>query len=121
MAHATAPASPPFCPHPACRFHRAATPSWHWVRDGFYRRQQCPHRIQRYQCCHCRRHFSEQTFRTTYWLRRPELLVPTFNRLVGGSAFRQIAREFECSPQTIATHSARLGRHCLLFHERRRP
>jgi hypothetical protein len=44
-----------------------------------------------------------------------------FHRLVGCSAFRQIAREFEVSPSTIATHAARLGRHCLLFHVRGRP
>ena len=121
MAHATAPAAPPFCPNPACAFHCGPTTSWHWVRTGFFTRQQAPFRIQRFQCCHCRRHFSEQTFRTSYWLRRPGLLKTTFHRLVGGSGFRQIAREFDCSPQTIATHSARLGRHCLLFHERWRP
>jgi hypothetical protein len=91
------------------------------VRDGHFARRQAPLRVQRFRCCHCRRHFSEQTFRTTYWLQRPALLVPTFHRLVGGSAFRQIAREFACSPQTIATHAARLGRHCLLLHQRLRP
>jgi transposase-like protein len=121
MPSALAPSAPPFCPNPACPFHRGPTTSWRWVRDGYFARQRAPHRIQRFRCCHCRRHFSEQTFRTTYWLQRPELLIPTFHRLVGGSAFRQIAREFDCSPQTIATHSARLGRHCLLFHERLRP
>lgn len=113
--------APPFCPNASCLFHRGPTTSWHWVRDGYFRRQREPFRVQRFRCRHCRRHFSEQTFRTTYWLRRPDLLVPTFHRLVGGSAFRQIAREFGCSPQTLATHSARLGRHCLLFHERMRP
>jgi hypothetical protein len=121
MTSMTALAAPPFCPNPACPFHRTTTRSWPWVRFGCFIRQHAPYRVQRFQCRHCRRHFSEQTFRTTYWLRRPDLLLPTFHRLVGGSAFRQIAREFECSPQTIATHSARLGRHCLLFHERHRP
>jgi transposase-like protein len=121
MANAPAPQVPPFCPNTECRFHRGATASWRWVRTGFFTRRSAPARIQRFQCRHCRRHFSEQTFRTTYWLKRPELLVPIFHRLVGGSAFRQIAREFGTSPQTLATHSARLGRHCLLFHEQARP
>ncbi len=121
MARTEAPAAPPFCPNPSCPFHRGPTASWRWVRTGFFSRQQSPHRVQRYQCRHCRRHFSDQTFRTTYWLRRPELLAVTFHRLVGGSALRQIAREFDCSPQTIAGQAARLGRHCLLFHERLRP
>lgn len=121
MATVIAPQVPPFCPNPDCAFHRGPTTSWRWVRTGYFSRCQPPYRVRRYRCRHCGRHFSEQTFRTTYWLRRPELLVPTFHRLVGGSAFRQIAREFDCSPQTVATHSARLGRHCLLFHDRRRP
>ena len=91
------------------------------MRDGHFSRRHPPRRIQRFRCRHCRRHFSLQTFRTSYWLKRPELLERTFHGLVGGSAFRQIAREFGCSPQTIATHAARLGRHCLLFHQRLRP
>ena len=121
MTETTAPQAPPFCPNPGCPYHLGPTTSWRWVRCGFFTRQRAPLRVQRFQCCHCRRHFSEQTFRCTYWLKQPELLVPTFHRLVGCSGFRQIAREFECSPQTIAAHSARLGRHCLLFHERLRP
>src|SRR5262249_3324411 len=74
-----------------------------------------------FQCRHCRRHFSRQTFRSTYWLKRPELLAPTFHRLVGCSGYRQIAREFRASPQTVALHTARLARLCQLFHEKLRP
>ena len=103
MTDTTAPQAPPFCPNPECPYHRGATASWRWVRNGYFSRRCSPRRIRRFRCCHCRRHFSEQTFCTTCWLKRPELLVPTFHRLVGCSGFRQIAREFECSPQTIAT------------------
>jgi hypothetical protein len=91
------------------------------VRAGFHPRQRAPHRVQRYRCCLCRRHFSDQTFRTSYWLKRADLLAPVFAGLVAGSGFRQLARSFEVAPHTIATHSARLGRHCLLFHQRHRP
>jgi transposase-like protein len=91
------------------------------VRAGFFQRQASPQRIQRFQCRHCRRHFSEQTFRTTYWLKQPQLLLPVAHRLLGCSGFRQIAREFGVSPQTVLGLSARLGRQCLLFHEERRP
>ena len=115
-----APDSPPFCPNPGCGFHRAPA-GWRFVRAGFHPRRCPPHRVQRYRCCHCRRHFSDQTFRTTYWLKRPALLAAVFQGLVAGSAFRQLARSHEVAPHTIATHSARLGRHCLLFHERERP
>lgn len=34
----------------------------------------------------------------------------------GGMANRQIARDLQVSPETINRHIARLGRHCLLFH-----
>lgn len=42
-------------------------------------------------------------------------------RLVACSGFRQIARETGVSKSTIQRLSERLGRHCLLFHERLRP
>ena len=121
MSATAAPSAPPFCPNDHCPFHRGPTASWHWVRAGSFRTRSTPGRIQRYQCRHCRRHFSEQTFRASYWLRRPELLLTVAQRLVGCSGFRQIARELAVSPQTVAALSARLGRHCLLFHERHRP
>ena len=85
------------------------------VRNGIVRG------LQRYRCETCRRRFGDQTFSTTYWLKRPDLLVPVFHRLVGCSGFRQIAREFGVSPQTIGRVSRRLGRHALLYHEQNRP
>jgi transposase-like protein len=121
MTSPAAPHVPPFCPAPDCPFHTSPGPDWRWVRTGFFHRKRPPRIVQRYRCSHCRRSFSDQTFRIGYWLKRPELLVPIFHRLVGCSAFRQIAREFEVSPSTVATHAARLGRHCLLFHWRERP
>jgi len=119
---ATAPRfRPPFCPNPACPYHDPATPSWPWVRAGFFQRDAAPHRIQRFQCRHCRRHFSTQTFRGDYWLKQPRLLLPVAHRLIGCSGFRQIAREFGISPQTVLGLSARIGRQCLLFHDAHRP
>jgi transposase-like protein len=118
---ASPPRTPPFCPNPDCRFHRQDRQLWRFVKIGFYSRDVSPKRIQRYRCDTCRRRFSDQTFSTTYWLRRPDLLAPTFHRLVACSGFRQIAREFGVSPSTVALHAARLGRHSLLFHERNRP
>jgi transposase-like protein len=120
MPAATPPAAPPFCPNPACAAHHGPA-GWRFVRAGFHARQQVPHRVQRYRCCLCRRHFSDQTFRTSYWLKRADLLAPVFCGLVAGSGFRQLARSFEVAPHTIASHSARLGRHCLLFHQQHRP
>ena len=112
---------PPFCPNPDCAFHRAPTPSWRWLRAGHFQRATAPYRIQRFRCVPCGRYFSEQTFRSTYWLKRPELLEPLFHALVQCAGFRQIARQHHASPQTIARHALRLGRHCQLFHEALRP
>ena len=42
-------------------------------------------------------------------------------RLLACSAYRQIARELAVSPTTVLGQSARLGRHCLLFHDALRP
>jgi hypothetical protein len=63
----------------------------------------------------CNRQFSVQTFSTTYWQKRPELIARIFAMVVGCMANRQIARALACSPSTVAHHIARLGRHCLLF------
>jgi transposase-like protein len=111
---------PPFCPHLDCDSRTRSSP-WRFQKKGFYERQQAPHRIQRYRCSHCRRYFSSQSFSTSYWLKRPDLLEPVFHRLVACSALRQIAREYRASHSTIRKLSDRLGRHCLLFHEQLRP
>jgi len=121
MSAPDAPRRPPFCPNPGCAHHRVAGPDWRSVRCGFYRRLAAPHRVQRYRCCHCRRQFSDQTFSLTYWLKRPDLLLDIAWSLVGCSGYRQIARQYQLSPNTVQTHAARLGRHCLLFHCRHRP
>jgi len=120
MTIAPAPQVPPHCPNPLCKFHDDNA-GWRWVRDGFFDRLATPHRIQRFRCRHCRRRFSSQTFHVTYWLHRPALLLPVFHGLIACSGLRQLARIFRASPQTILLHANRLGRHCLLFHERTRP
>jgi hypothetical protein len=69
----------------------------------------------------CSRSFSDQTFSHTYWLKRPDLPRALFLRLLACSGYRQIARDLGLSPTTVLRQTARLGRHCFLFHERLRP
>jgi transposase-like protein len=121
MSDQIAPHAPPFCPNPCCDYHCRSDASWRWRRAGWFTRRCPPHRIQRFRCDHCRRCFSTQTFSITYWLRRPELLPDLFWRLLSCSGYRQLARALHVSPQTVALHAARLGRHCLLFHLSRWP
>ena len=111
---------PPFCPRSSCRFHRCAT-GWQWKRHGCFTRQCAPQVIPRFRCVHCGVTFSSQTFSTSYYLKRPELLEPFFHRLLAGSGYRQIAREARCAPATVMGQAARLGRHALLSLTHRRP
>jgi transposase-like protein len=90
------------------------SPTWPFKRKGFFRRQRSPHRIQRFTCLACHRHFSTQTFSTSYWQKRPELMGRIVMMVVGCMGNRQIARALLCSPSTVAHQVARLGRHCLL-------
>jgi transposase-like protein len=121
MSTPAAPFVPPFCPNELCAFHEDTDEPWHWVRAGFYTRQTKPQRIQRFRCEHCGRYFSEQTFRASYWHRRPELLAETFHALTHCTGYRQLARKLACSPQTLMRQADHLGRHCQLFHESLRP
>jgi len=111
---------PPCCPNPNCVFH-AGSQGWRYRRAGFFHRQRAPRSVPRFQCSHCKRSFSSQTFSTTYWLKRPELLRHTWDALLACAGYRQIARIHHCSPTTVMTHAERLGRHALLFLEKHRP
>jgi hypothetical protein len=111
---------PPHCPRTGCRFH-ASPDGWHWIHFGSYSRKCEPRRIPRFRCGHCRHTFSSQTFSTTYYLKRPDLLEKVFHRLVAGSGCRQITREARCAHSTVVGLAARLGRHAMLFQAQHRP
>jgi len=113
--------TPPFCPNPDCKHHQNQE-DWRFIRWGHYlRTSPWVHSVPRYRCSHCRRTFSRQTFQTSYWLRRPDLFHTICERLLSGSGLRQITRFLHCSPTTVMTHAARLGRHALLILEAHRP
>jgi transposase-like protein len=106
---------PPHCPWPDCKNHRPAK-RYRCAKAGFYSRASGPkRRVPRYTCPTCERTFSLQSFACTYYLKRPELLLPVAAGLVAGSAHRQIARSVGCAPSTVTRLAARLGRHALLL------
>ena len=107
---------PPFCPWPECRAHRASGRGFH--RFGSYRTTASPRRIPRFCCLDCRRTCSRQTFATTYYLKRPDLLVAVASGLAACSGHRQIARSAHCAKTTVSRQADRLGRHAILFHAR---
>jgi hypothetical protein len=108
---------PPFCPRPDCAEHQRTGRGYRFRRHGFYRTLR-RWRIPRFFCLICRHTFSRQSFALSYFLKRPELLVPVAAGLQAGSAHRQIARTVGCAPSTVTGLSARLGRHALLLHGR---
>ena len=105
---------PGLCPWPECREHLRTTRGYRFQRQGIYGTNRRP-KIPRFRCLSCRRSFSRQSFSTSCYLKRPELLVPVAAGLVAGSAHRQIARSLFCSGSTVTRLSARLGRHALLL------
>jgi len=107
---------PPFCPWPACPEHLRRRPGFRFRHHGTYAtRRRC---VPRFLCLTCRRTFSRQTFSTSYYLKRPELVTTLAAGLNAGSALRQVARSVACAHSTPARLAARLGRHTLLLHAR---
>src|SRR5260221_8400082 len=104
---------PPHCPRSQCPSQGSGAP-WRWIRHGSFVRQSAPQRIPRFRCVACGHTFSSQTYSTTYWLRRPEVLEAVAFWLLACSGYRQIAREARCAPTTVLPHASRLGRHAPL-------
>ena len=107
---------PPHCPSPKCPYHKPLPGGFPFKKRTPYTRKCDGRRIQRYACKTCGVTFSSQTFSTTYWLKKPELIKQVFMKIVGGMANRQIARDLQVKPATIDRLIDRLGRHCLLLH-----
>jgi transposase-like protein len=108
---------PPFCPWKECPEHRRTDSGYRFTKSSSYStRQQTG--IPRFRCSTCRRRFSRQTFSTTYYLKRRDLLAPVAAGIVAGSAHRQIARSLECAPTTVSRLAERLGRHAILLQAR---
>ena len=107
---------PRFCPRRDCPEHQIPEGTvFRYERAGSYRRAD-GRRVPRYRCHACERTFSKQAFAVSYFLKRPELLVPIFAGLQAGSCHRQLARSLGCAPSTVTRLSARLGRHALLLN-----
>lgn len=109
--------APRFCPWPNCPEHTRRIPGYRFRRFGLYSTRRRPS-VPRFRCSTCRRTFSRQSFAVSYYLKRPELLVPVAAGLQAGSAHRQLARTLGCAPSTVTRLSARLGRHALLLTSR---
>jgi transposase-like protein len=108
--------NPPLCPWPECVAHQARGRGFQ--RYGSYSKSKDPARIPRFRCRDCKRTCSRQTFSSSYYLKRPELLVLVASGLAACSAHRQIARSAHCAKTSVTRMAERLGRHAILFHAR---
>jgi len=103
--------APAYCSWPECSEHTRRTPGFRFHRHSRYT---CSANVvSRFRCLACGRTFSQKSFSTAYYLKRPELLAPIAAGLVAGSAHRQIARTLGCAPSTVTRQSTRLGQHGL--------
>lgn len=116
---------PPHCPWTQCPDHRIdRSRRYRSVRNGSYRRKCDRRRIQRFLCKRCERGFSQQTFAVSYYMKRPDLLLPTAAWMTSGAALRRVARGLHhvrpgrpCHPSTIVRASRRIGSQCSLALE----
>ena len=106
--------SAPFRPWRGCSEPRRTKPGYRFRRHGYYTTHR-RWRIPRFRCLTCVGTFSRQAFSVSCYSKQPYLLRKVVAGLVAGSAFRQLARSFECAPNTVARISARLGRHAMLL------
>lgn len=114
--------TPPHCPNPDCPHHHPRSRvNWRYRRRGYMRRRRAPFRVPRFQCTTCGRGFCQQTFESTYRLKRPNLLPRIAMLSANGMANRQIARCLGCAPATVDAQLSRVGRHSLLFLSQLRP
>ena len=102
---------PTACPNPTCVHARpAGSPG---REDRFYRRKGSfrrsgDRRVARFQCRHCGKHFSEQTFSPDYREKKPEITV-LVERLAGeGHGARSTARLLGVNRKTVTRRLRRL-------------
>jgi hypothetical protein len=116
---------PTYCPRAECLARGPGAP-FRCRRHGAFRRKAAPHKIPRFFCLTCRRTFSTQTFSTTYYMKRPELLALVARALTNGPADRHLRRivrgnrdyaahvDVGAAASTITRLVPRLGRHAAL-------
>jgi len=107
---------PRFCPRRYCPEHLRTEPGYRYRTHAVYRNAR-GRLMTRFRCLTCRSTFTQNAFAATYYMKRPELLLPVAALLQAGSAHAQIARALGCAASTVTRLSARLGRHAILVQQ----
>ncbi len=115
---------PPRCPFDECPSVQAGLPT-RTIKRGFLFRRGDARRVQRFQCKHCLRRFSTQSFRANRGLRKPWLDLPIVQLLCAKASMRRIAEILGVRRPTVerrldryGSHGWRLQRALLLRHRR---
>ena len=111
---------PPFCPYKACTYHTHPPRDRWWRPAGFYQTA-CFGVVPRFQCLHCGRTFSAQTFSPDYYAKRRIDYRRLETLLSSSMSVRSLARSFRCSCGSILNRSDRLARQELAAHASLRP
>jgi len=104
---------PDFCPNTECEHHNPDLDySGHLSRFGTYFTR--THRIiHRFQCHHCKKTFSEQTFHLDNYTNRIINYQLIEGHLTGSCSIRHMSRIFGVNTRTIQNRTARLARQIL--------
>lgn len=108
---------PPFCPNRACRmYHETSAPAYPWYRRRGTYTSKSRGTIQRYQCRHCGRNFSSQTFSIDYMTKKKVSYQRILTHLVTSSGIRDMARDLSVAPTTVLNRISRLSRQAVAIH-----
>ena len=104
---------PRFCPRKDCRFHEQKNLVKGWYRSAGTYGTFAFGTVLRFQCIHCRKYFSTQTFSLDYYSKRTLNYRRLFDHLITTSSIRDMARDFSVSVDVVLNKLERLGRNCV--------
>lgn len=113
---------PQFCPNPNCPHHlrrnspQSGEPPWFRFKSGYRTLRNGV--VPRYQCTHCGRTFSRQTFSLDYRLRHSVSCAQVLASLFTCQGQRQLARVLGSDANAVARRLSRLGAQALATHAR---
>ncbi len=107
----------PHCTNPSCPyFHHENDQDTSWRRDfGFYSTKAFG-TVNRYQCNHCGKTFSDQSFKIDYYVKKPVNYEDLIRPLVSTSGQRNTGRFYGLRYELIQNRYERLSRMLMAVH-----
>jgi len=109
----------PLCPSLACSLPAETPPLRRVIRVGFYSRKSFRKKVQRYLCKVCGARFSEQTSKSTYFQKRPDLNERVRDLLCSAVSQRRCALLLGVSRTTVIRKFRYMARQASIEHEAR--